>query len=159
MTDNALATIHNVVTDARTEATRADQKATTLLALVGVGLTAVLTLTQRALPTPALAFVWAAAVPLAYAVVRLLLCIRPRLTRDTVPGTWIDAAVAGPSSLYDAATSQPGDDDTSLRQRCLDAARIAALAYTKHREVRHAVTGVLLAIALLAVAVVLNTAL
>lgn len=158
MSDSALATVHDVAADARTEATRADQKATALLALVGVALTAVLALTQRALPVPALMAIWIAAVPLAYAVVRLLLCIRPQLSEDVVPGTWLHAAVAGPSSLYDAITS-PEDSSAALRQRCLDAARIAAIARTKHGQVRHAVTGVLMAGVLLAVGLVLNAAL
>ncbi len=158
MTDNALAEVHDVAADARTEATRADQKATALLALVGVAFTAALALTQRALPVPALVFTWAAAIPLGYAVVRLLLCIRPRLPRDAIPGTWLHAATAGPSSLYDAVTN-PVDSSDALRRSCHDAARIAAIARTKHGEVRHAVTGVLMAGALLAVALVLNTAL
>lgn len=158
MSDNALATVHDVAADARTEATRADQKATTLLALVGVALTAVLVLTQRALPAPSLVGIWAAAVPLAYAVVRLLLCIRPQLADDAVPGTWLHAAVAGPSSLYDAVTNLTDGTDT-LRRHCLDAARLAAIARAKHSQVRHAVTGVLMAGALLVVALVLNAAL
>lgn len=157
MTDTTTV-VRDVINDARAEATRADQKATTLLALVGVVLTAVLTLTQRALPIPALAFTWAAVIPLAYAVLRLLLCIRPRLSNHTVPGTWLDAAVAGPNSLYEAVTT-PGNDNDVLRGRCFNASQIAAMARAKHIEVRHAITGVLIAGALLAVALVLNAAL
>ncbi|WP_233225782.1 Pycsar system effector family protein [Amycolatopsis sp. CA-126428] len=118
---------------ARDELRRADTKAQILLSLVGAALAGVVALTTRAVSIPTAAALWLAAVPIFAAVLLLLSALRPRLTEDPIPGTWMDAALNGPAALLHADVTESADriaDDT---------ARLGRIALCKYRRTATAV--------------------
>lgn len=138
--------------EVRDELRRADQKATTLLSLVGATLAGLVALTGRPLAPVSVVLVWVAAVPISGSVVLLLSAIWPRLTREdvVVPGTWLHAARVD-SVAFLAACERHGPGVTA-RDTCL----LAGIAAAKYRRVRHAVA--LLTTGLLILAAALVTA-
>ena len=118
---------------ARDELRRADTKAQILLSLVGAALAGVIALTTRAVSIPTAAALWLAAVPIFAAVLMLLSALRPRLPKDPIPGTWLDAAVNGPAVLLDAEGVE------SAARVADDAARLGRIALCKYRRTATAV--------------------
>jgi pycsar effector protein len=134
----------------RDELRRADGKATTLLSLVGAVLAGVVALSGRHLPDAAMVALWASAVPFATSVIHLLLVIRPRCSRDPVPGSWLYAATHGPASLLE---SYGGDEPMTM---ALHVCRLAAAARVKYRRIAHALTFLTVGLGVLGVALVLS---
>lgn len=136
---------------ARDELRKADTKVTTLLSLVGAALAGVVALTTRQVSILATVALWTAATPIFASVLVLLSALRPRLSNPT-PGTWLDAALNGPSTLL-AAPEMPSADRVAL-----DTAQIGRIALCKYRRISRAVTLLFLGLSLLAVALVLAVA-
>lgn len=147
MSGSALVMVHEQVRD---ELRRADAKATTLLSLVGAALAGVVALTGRPLHVVTVVLLWCAAVPIGAAVVALLSAIRPRLTpARPVPGSWLHATQAGPRALL-AACAEGHPDRSLLVAR--DVCVLAGLAVTKYRRIGHAVSLLLVGLAVIAAA-------
>lgn len=158
MNEYATSALQDARAQARNEALRADQKATTLLSMIGFVLSAVVVFSQRPLALAAAVVLWLAAAPLAYALVRLLLTIRPRLATEPVPGSWIDAALNGSDGLVKLATSDLTEEHV-VRQQCREITQVAVIAHIKHTSIRRAVPAILIGLALLCTAVILNATL
>jgi hypothetical protein len=118
----------------RDELRKADAKATTLLALMGATLAAVVALTGRSLPVVAVVLVWLSTLPIATAVGLLLSAIRPRLP-EPVPGTWLHAATDPAAFLAVCA-----DDADPATVTASDVVVLAGVARTKYQRIRRAVT-------------------
>ncbi|SEF30176.1 hypothetical protein SAMN05421837_10542 [Amycolatopsis pretoriensis] len=136
---------------ARDELRKADTKVTTLLSLVGAALAGVVALTTRQVSVSATVALWTAATPIFASVLVLLSALRPRLSEPT-PGTWLDAALNGPSTLLDAP------DAGSAVRVATDAAQIGRTAVCKYRRISRAVVLLVIGLSLLAVALVLAVA-
>lgn len=160
MTDQLkLALLDDVLSSASSHTERADKKATTLFGVVSALLAAVIVLAQRPLPAAAVAALWVAAVPLAFAELTLLRALRPRIGRQVPAGTWLHAALTGPESLLDAVAESVSDESALIRRRAHDAAMESHIALRKYVDVRAATTALMLAFAVCGVALVLIAAL
>ena len=138
----------------REELKRADNKAATLLSLVGAALAGVIALTGRPVGVPATVALWASAVPIAASVLLLLAVVTPRLNNDPVPGTWVHAALVGPAELletYRTATTG-GAAVIAAHDVCV----LARIAHRKFARIRNAVFLLFIGLAVLAVALVLS---
>lgn len=162
MTDQLkLSLLNDVHTAASIHTERADRKATTLFGVVSALLAAVIVLAQRPVPLPAavVATFWAVAIPLAYAELKLLCALRPRIGRHIPAGTWLHAGLTGPESLLEAVTESVRDESALIRRRAHDAALESHIALRKYADVRAATTALMIAFSLCGVALVLTAAL
>lgn len=131
----------------RTELSRADTKAATLLGLAGTATSiaiALIALNTRQLPIPALIGASAAVAHLAASVVLLLLAVRPALPRPGEGAGWPAHAYATTDSL--AAT--PAAD--TERARHAELICLSRLVGAKYRRIRIAVDLLLAALAAVA---------
>ncbi|WP_067502222.1 Pycsar system effector family protein [Actinoplanes sp. TFC3] len=125
----------------RTELSRADAKAGTLLALAGTALTVLLALLARtSLPGLAVTAGWLTAAVVATAVAHLALAIRPSLTGDHGLVRYARRGAAAVREELDAVDR--GHWDAVCRQKDRDHETLIALsrsAVTKYRRIRTAV--------------------
>jgi hypothetical protein len=135
---------------ARDELRRADTKATTLLSVVGAVLAGVVALTTREhVSIPAMAALWAAAVPIFAAVLVLLAAVRPKLAQFPIPGTWLHATYNGPAALLEASSP------AAAQALAADVAVLGGIAVGKYRRIGSAVTLLVIGLGVLAVSLVL----
>ncbi|OQO88980.1 hypothetical protein B1813_22775 [Saccharomonospora piscinae] len=128
-----------------TELQRADAKASGLLTIAPLAVAAAaLAVDTDDVDLPAVSIVglWAAGLLLAGAVVLLLDVIRPRLGRQSQPGTWLHAARHGADTLLDSASTAEVIAE--------DVAALARSAVRKHHRLRVAVWLVIAAVVALA---------
>ncbi|MER7115489.1 Pycsar system effector family protein [Saccharomonospora azurea] len=129
--------------DAREQLKHADGKVKALLGLVTAVLAGVVTLNLKDLPTLSTVALWVATVLLVGSVLALLDAIRPRMSGEGEPGTWLHAAHHGWETLV----------DTSLVPEVVvarDTAEVAKTVLRKHRRVQ--VATALLAVGLFVLA-------
>lgn len=130
--------------NARTEAQRADSKATTLLSLTTAALAGVVALAAHQMPGPAAVLLWGSTLPIGGAVLLCLSAIRPRFGHGPAPaGSWLDAARCGPRQML--ATWQR-DAAESVTDAAQDVCVISRIALDKYRRVRWATTLLLVAL-------------
>ena len=147
-TDAAAPALSAALAEVRAELARTDNKAATLLGLVGAGLAVVVGVgSARHLPAVSTAAMWASAACLTAAVTALLLVVRPVHGGGSRGSLWHYAA-ADPADLAAAFTgpTPPGQDTERL-------ARLSGIAADKYACIRRSVDLMLLALALLALAV------
>ena len=131
----------------RDELKRADSKATTLLSLVGAALAGVIALTGRNLPPVATVALWTSAVPIGLSVLLLIAAIRPNL-RGAAPGSWLHAMTTEPTELLRYyASAHPVD-------AVHDVQSLGYIACRKFRQIRRAVTCLMVGLVILAAALV-----
>jgi hypothetical protein len=124
---------------ARTEAQRADTKATILATFALAGLGAVYTLGSRHLSGAASLVLWTSMVPIGAALLVLLLVIMPRLGKAPAPvGGWLDAARSAPSTMLDTWQQMDANVNGQLHL-AHDVCVTSYIALVKYRWVRAAV--------------------
>ncbi|WP_037347928.1 Pycsar system effector family protein [Sciscionella sediminilitoris] len=133
---------------ARDELRRADTKATTLLSLIGASLAGVIALSRAHMPGAASVLLWCAAVPIAGAVVVLLLAIRPRLSAGS-KGSWLHAIAADTTAVLAV------EDEATHRRYLAEHTRdLAGIALAKFGRIRTAIRLLLAGLAVLAAALI-----
>jgi hypothetical protein len=135
----------------REELKRADNKATTLLSLVGAALAGIVALTGRPVDPAAAIALWTSAAPILASVVLLIVAIHPRLTRHPVPGTWLHAATSAPAAVLDACQSDPDPAGSLARDLCV----LGRVTRGKYRNIQAAVMLLVVGLVVLALALVL----
>lgn len=136
--------------DAQDALRRADDKARTLLSLVGAALAGVIALASGDPAGASALLLWLSLAPIFTAVVLLLLTLLPRLNPDPPPGTWLYAARVGPSALLDVAT------DMNPVSSATHACTVARIARAKYRRIQVAVWLLLVGVTVMVLSVVMG---
>lgn len=136
-----------------TELQRADTKATSMLTVAPLAVAAAALAVDTddvTLPGVSVVGLWLAGLAMVAAVVLLLDVIRPRLGRQSRPGTWVHAARHGAGTLLDEAATA---DIIAA-----DVTALARSAIRKHRRLAVAVWLIIVAVVTLAASLAIAAA-